>query len=154
MIFPRIVLNIILKQKLMDLARIKFSENFKRNGQVKKEMSYDPSRFPKVTFENSLGTPTFRAQVCVLTSSSLLFETSVESRSIPSLHLVLSALLNLLLDLGFLLMALPLLPCFPSGNSSRLKSLVRKTNRTSIRCTFQIKGEEGKFITVLRDSDV
>lgn len=59
MIFRRISLNIILKQKLTDLARLKFSENFKRSSQMKK--MYDPSRFPKVTFENSLETPTFRA---------------------------------------------------------------------------------------------
>lgn len=54
----------------MGLTSTKLSRNFRiqrRNGKKKREILYDLSHFPKVTFENSFRAPTFRAQVCLLT---------------------------------------------------------------------------------------
>lgn len=151
MIFQRIILN-LAKFQPMNLAssmRI-LSTVAKWKKSVARSLTFPESDLWKFPSEPRA----FRIQVCLLTSSSLLFETSVESRFIPSLHLVLSGLLNLLPDLGFLLAVLPLLPCFSSWNSFWLKSSVRKTNKTWIRRTFEIKGEEEKFITFLRNSNM
>lgn len=112
---------------------INFNKNFKHSGEMEKRMSYDLSRFSKMTFENFLGIPRLSAPKFTFSlrhrcSLKLLLN---RAPSHPSTF-ILSALLNLLLDLGFLLVALPLLPCFPILKFLLAKSLVRKTNKTSI----------------------
>jgi len=125
----------------MDLASIKFNENFKHRSEkrdVVRSLAFPESDLWKFSRNPNFPRSSLPSHFVI----ALLFETSVESRSIPFLHLVLSALLNLLPDLGFLLVALPLLPCFSSWNSSWLKSSALKINKIS---PFEIKGKERKF---------
>lgn len=121
------------------------------------------AHFPKVTFENSPRVPppsTILARVCLLSTRrrrlATLFETSVESRSHPSTapSWVRTWTSYPIRARGFLYRGAAITSLFFILKfRSRLKSSLRKTNKTAIRhSTLRLKGKE-KFITC-RDSDL